>query len=91
MIKVSTSSGAEYLFDTEAKRFRRVNPSHVKRGDEEWLSYFYVSSIEVGHAVIIVLESLAKYGPDDTGVQNLETGDTTRITTPITSIEEIAA
>ena len=83
---VTTKSGAIYEF--KGDQVRRVNPSHERRADGEWVKLIQVipRRPEVGQGMVLVLESLAGFGPDDTGT-NIPSNFTTRSTTAIVDIE----
>ena len=70
-------------------RVRRVNPDHNKRGDGEWqvlVSRFPETPV-VGSPMVLVMESLSRYGEDDYGTSPEFVGDTTtRTTTPVVRI-----
>ena len=84
---IDTESGARYEFD--GGRVRRVNPDHNKRGDGEWqvlVSRFPETPV-VGSPMVLVMESLSRYGEDDYGTSPEFVGDTTtRTTTPVVRI-----
>lgn len=87
MKTVTTTSGAIYEFD-KLGQVRRVNDSHVKRGDAEWQKLTNKPTIEVGRPMILVMESLARYGGDDYGTKLEDVSPyTTRRTTAVTMIE----
>ncbi len=84
---VTTESGSVYEF--EADRVRRVNTDATKRGDGEWQTLFtmFPKTPTVGHPMVLVLESLARYGGDDQGTPpEFVSGETTRRTTPVTEV-----
>lgn len=86
---VHTESGAVYEF--EAGRVRRANPAHGKRGDGDWqvLVSQYPETPTVGTRMVLVMESLRRYGGDDQGTPDHMASDvTTRTTTPVSRIEE---
>lgn len=82
-----TASGAEYEF--EGTRVRRLSgESEEKRADGDWIELvnyeeFTGADSLVGRCAVLVLESLAVYGPDDYGVEDSPAPMTTRITTPV--------
>jgi len=83
---VTTKSGAIYEF--KGDQVRRVNASHKKRADGEWVKLIQVipRRPEVGQMMILVIESLADHGPDDEGTTT-PSDVTTRSTTTIVDIE----
>lgn len=86
---IDTESGARYEFD--GGRVRRVNPDHNKRGDGEWqvlVSRFPETPV-VGSPMVLVMESLSRYGEDDYGTSPEFVGDTTtRTTTPVVRMSQ---
>lgn len=87
-MRVETESGAVYEF--RPGQVRRVNDSDVKRGDGVWLTLhaMYPVTPVVGMAMVIVVDSLAGYGPDDEGFEAGEDAEvTTRTTTRVVSVE----
>lgn len=89
MQRITTESGAAYLLDLEQRRVKRENPGHVKRGDGEWQPLLDARPFppEVGARLVIAMESLSRYGADDQGTEN--GGPTTRVTTPVATIEGV--
>lgn len=83
MKTVYTESGAVYQID--GVRIRRVNEDHEKRGDGEWLQLLTAPTITVGGSMLLVIEPLSSFGPDDYGI-SIEAFATTRITTPVTKV-----
>ena len=83
MQTVYTKSGAVYQVDGD--RIRRVNEGHEKRGDGEWLQLLTAPTITVGGSMLLQLEPLDSFGPDDFGMQ-FASFATTRITTPVTKV-----
>lgn len=78
LIRVETESGAVYLFD-ESGRVRRAGSSETDmRRDGDWLKLLKEPKYEVGLPMFLILEPLGL------GVA------TTRSTTPVVSIEELA-
>lgn len=75
MIKFTTESGAEYMFDEVSSELKRIegpyNPN-IRLPDGEWLTVLNHQPIVVGQSAIFDLE-----------------GDKRRITTYVTSIEEV--
>jgi len=84
-VRVTTESGAVYEF--AEGRVRRVNESHVKRADGDWvrLVTMFPKTPEVGVGMVLVLESLAEHGPDDYGTR-VPDATTTRVTTRVTEV-----
>lgn len=75
LLKFTTESGAEYLFDKEGQRLIRLEGPHnpgIQLPDGEWLGVTRDWPIVVGQFAIFDLE-----------------GDKRRITTYVTSIEEV--
>ena len=90
-MKVHTTSGAVYEIEEVEPgdvRVRRVNDGHVKRGDGEWQRLVGLPVvIEDGEPMVLVMESLARYGTDDLSPRFSRVGPvTTRVTTPVTSV-----
>ncbi len=84
-MRVKTESGAVY--EIEGDRVRRVNASHEKRGDGLWQALLAYPAIALGKSMVLIMESLARYGGDDHGTTPENTAaETTRITTPVTEI-----
>lgn len=95
MKTIRTTSGAVYELDGDfcgapgEFRVRRVNPSHEKRGDGEWQNVVAPPLIQEGRSMVLAMESLARYGGDDIGTRLDDVSQvTTRVTTPVVSIEE---
>lgn len=93
MLQVTTESGAKYEFENrDGQEFvRRVNPDYEKRGDGDWqvLLDLFPEIPTVGQSLVIVMESLARYGQDDHGTPpELVSNVTTRRTTPIIEVKE---
>ncbi len=89
-LRFTTESGSIYEIQTTstgAERVRRINPDATKRADGEWIGVTYCSPIEIGSCVLLGLESLSLYGPDDEG-HEVDGGATIRRTSPVTSIQE---
>lgn len=84
--RVTTKSGAVYEFNGD--RVRRVNTSHEKRADGKWVKLIQVipKLPEVGQGMVLIMESLAGWGPDDAGT-SAPSDVTTRTTTPIVDIK----
>lgn len=84
-MRVTTESGAVYEFSGD--RVRRVNESHVKRADGDWvrLVTMFPKTPEVGSSMELVLDSLASYGPDDYGTRS-PGATTTRVTTRVVEV-----
>lgn len=88
MIIIETESGSAYVFDVD--RVKRINDSHGKRGDGEWQKLVNDPHIAVGDPMLLVMESLAKYGVDDYATPADDVSEfTTRHTTPVTAITEL--
>ena len=84
---VRTESGAVY--ELRGNQVRRYNPTHVKRGDDEWQTLVNEPWPEVGERMYLVMESLAAYGPDDHGTPPDRVDKyTRRTTTPVIRIEQ---
>ena len=83
MQTVYTESGSTYQVDGD--RIRRVNEDHEKRGDGEWLQLLTAPTITVGGSMLLQLEPLDSFGPDDFGMQ-FASFTTTRITTPVIKV-----
>lgn len=83
-----TESGATYWI--RAGKVKRLNQNDVKRADGEWLKMWHMPNVEIGHPVVLKVDHLRDYGPDDHGTVYEDTighAFTTRITTPVTGIE----
>lgn len=92
-MKFWTESGSKYEvrvtgYTTEGYFIRRVNDSHVKRGDEEWQELLSPPEIEVGLPATLLMKSLSDYGPDDEGNVG-GTNVTMRRTTEVVRIEDV--
>lgn len=86
---VATESGSTYWF--EKNRVKRTNNGYSKRGDDEWQKLVNDPRIEVGQPMVLMLMSLAKYGVDDWATPADDVSRfTTRHTTPVTAISELA-
>jgi len=83
MQTVYTKSGSTYQVDGD--RIRRVSESDEKRGDGGWLRLLAAPDIIVGGSMLLQLEPLDSFGPDDYGMQ-FASSATTRITTPVTKV-----
>ena len=83
MQTVYTKSGSTYQVDGD--RIRRVSESDEKRGDGGWLQLLAAPDIIVGGSMLLQLEPLDSFGPDDYGMQ-FPSSATTRITTPVTKV-----
>jgi len=84
MQTVYTESGAVYQIDGD--RIRRVNKNHEKRGDGQWLQLLTAPTITVGGSMLLQLQPLDSFGPDDYGMQ-FASFTTTRITSPVIKVE----
>jgi len=62
---VKTETGSTYEID--GRRVRRVNEDHSKRGDGLWLESLEEVEPVVGYPMLLALEPLGVYGPDDEG------------------------
>ena len=83
-MKFTTYSGSTY--EISDGKVRRLNPDYEKRADGDWVTLFNDPDIEVA---VLVLESLAKRGPDDVGTPEwLKYNFTTRVTSIVISKEE---
>lgn len=78
-----TKTGSTY--EIADGKVRRVNPDASRRADGEWVGLLNDPSVEVGASVLLVLEPLSGYGPDDYGFH--DGAFTTRRTSHVTSIE----
>lgn len=90
-IQFETISGSHYEIKetSDGKFIRRVNPDTAKRADGEFvrLHGHFPSPIEEGFAVILELDSLREYGPDDDDTRAEDTDRTTiRSTTMVTRV-----
>lgn len=89
---IRTESGATY--ELGVGRIRRLEGSsdNSKRRDGEWMRIhrIFPDVIKVGLPMILELESLAAFGPDDYGTVDPHPTVTTRTTTPVASIQENA-
>lgn len=89
-VLIETESGATY--ELGGGRIRRLErgSNNAKRRDGEWVKVhrIYPDVLTVGLPMILELESLAAYGPDDHGTTDPHPTVTTRTTTPIKSIQE---
>jgi hypothetical protein len=81
---IETESGATY--ELEPGRIRRLEGSseNTKRRDGHWMTLHTMlpETPIVGRVMVLVLESLVPYGPDDHGTINPHP-HTTRTTTPV--------
>jgi hypothetical protein len=84
MQTVYTESGSTYELD--GTRIRRINLDATKRADGEWLQLLATPDIIVGASMLLQLEPLNSFGPDDYGMQ-VASFSTTRITTPVIKVE----
>lgn len=97
MKRITTESGAAYEYDDTpgAERIRRLadDGDTKKRRDGDWLALFEPPiHLAPGRRMILVLEPLTAYGPDDHGTPQGEGGGfSTRITTPVVNIEELGS
>lgn len=78
-----TETGSTY--EIAESKVRRVNAEAAKRADGEWVRLLNDPWVEVGFSVLLVLEPLSGYGPDDYGFEDGLL--TTRKTSRVTSIE----
>ena len=62
-MRFTTESGSTY--EINGSMVRRVNPGYEKRADGEWKELLNEPEIVLGGHVLLVMESLADYGPDD--------------------------
>jgi len=83
MQTVYTESGSTYEID--GTRIRRINVNATKRADGEWLQLLATPDIIVGASMLLQLEPLNSFGPDDDGMQ-VASLCTTRITTPVVKV-----
>lgn len=84
---VKTRSGSTYEF--LGGKMRRVNNAgSEKRMDGEWLAYRFIVPPTIGSSMIIEVEQLNAYGPDDHGNEqgSVEGGFTQRVSTPVEDI-----
>lgn len=84
-MKFRTESGSTY--EIVGDKIRRLNRDFGKRADGFWIQLAERPTVQVGYPVWIVMESLKEYGPDDYGNEYAE-DVTTRVTTPVTVIQE---
>jgi hypothetical protein len=88
--QITTESGAVYEID--GSRVRRVNPSHEKRGDGDWqqLRTMFPKTPMLGYPMVLVMDTLRRYGGDDHGTpDDLADDVTTRRTTPVRLIKQL--
>lgn len=89
-MKFKTKTGSEYeiVNHPAGDMIRRINASAEKRADGEWVRLYGHSPIEVGHSAVLVMESLARYGSDDTGFDQGDeiTFQTTRTTSTVDEV-----
>ena len=62
---VKTETGSTY--EIIGHRIRRVNDDYSKRGDGLWLDSLEEVKPVVGYPMLLALEPLGAYGPDDEG------------------------
>lgn len=89
MIRFETESGSVYEIRRtpwDYSEVRRVNTGAEKRADGEWVRLISFSTLEVGYPLLLEMENLGKYGPDDEGNRH-GSFVTHRTTTVVTSIE----
>lgn len=81
----ATESGSEY--EIRDGMVRRTNSGHVKRRDGDWLVLrgLYPPEPAVGVRMVMLLESLAAFGPDDFGTV-VPDSVTTRTTSVVTHV-----
>ena len=85
--EIYTESGS--LYEIADGHVRRQNEDAVKRGDGEWqrLVTQFPTTPTVGYPLELVMESLARYGADDSGATGGETSNvTTRRTSRVTRV-----
>lgn len=82
-MKFYTQTGS--IYEVEDGKVRRVNEGYGKRADGDWVDLLGVTDLEVGRSAILHLVGLDAYGEDDYGNRG---PITTRITSPVTKIEE---
>lgn len=91
-VLIRTESGATY--ERDGDRIRRLEGAseNPKRRDGHWLRLHRMLPREpkIGAPMVLVLESLAAHGPDDHGTTTPDPDYTTRMTTPVASIQEDA-
>lgn len=89
-VLIETESGATY--ELEKDRIRRLEggSGNTKRQDGQWITLHAVfpNPPVVGSPMLLSLESLAAYGPDDYGTVDPHPKITTRTTTPVVKITE---
>ena len=83
MQTVYTESGSTYQVDGD--RIRRVSESDEKRGDGGRLQLLAAPDIIVGGSMLLQLEPLDSFGPDDFGMQ-FASFTTTRVTSPVIKV-----
>ena len=84
---VETESGS--IYEIDGQQIRRTNAGAKKRGDGVWLTLVNLFPLvpRVGSPMLLVVKSLAKYGPDDFGTpKDQASSETTRRTTAVTKV-----
>ena len=86
MMRFTTETGTTY--EIEDDKVRRVGEYwNTKRADGEWVRLAGgVPEIVVGEPVMLILETLSAYGPDDNGVKNSPSPVTFRKTSRVKSV-----
>ena len=85
MLTFTTETGSTYQVDGD--RVRRLEYTHGKRGDGEWLRLLNEPIVAAGSKVFLLLESLSDRGADDYGGR-IEADATIRITSRVTDTKE---
>lgn len=90
MQKITTESGAVYLYEPGRIKRLAADSDYEKRADGEWLTLYNEPTFKIGWRAFLVVRSLAALGPDDHGTlpENTDPYVTTRITTPVVRIED---
>ena len=88
MRRITTASGTVYTLDDANARVRRESQNKL-RGDEQWQGMFNKPEVEVGHIMVLLINPLSDFGPDSYGNLVPDAPYTTRLTTPVTNIEEV--
>lgn len=86
-MKFLTESGS--IYEIDGNHVRRINEGYEKRADGEWVRLVDPPLIvREGEPVVLRLESLANYGPDDyeNTVQVTPDAETVRVTTPVVRV-----
>lgn len=88
-MKFLTTTGSEYeiVNHPAGQMIRRINASHGKRADGEWVR-LYESRVRVNEPAVLVMQSLSEYGSDDTGFDPCDQAPdvTTRTTSTVIEV-----